>query len=585
MLGEIKWGESHTGRVMFEVKARADVMIRLKRIFPRAEHRRSGWIGLSDTPEVARDLEWALARWPMQTDAAAAERITDRAQQHRDTEQTVREVLAGGRPTLRLGEPHCEHREYQALAADLCLSTGSLLLMDELGLGKTITALLTLGARDALPALIVVPTHLPPHWLDRVAMVWPLLRTHVVRKLHPYDIAERMHGYDPDVLVMGYSKLRGWGDTLAGRVKTVIFDEVQDLRRDGTAKYIAAAQITDGATYAMGLSATPIYNYGGEIFNIMSVLSPDALGCRDEFAREWCGGYWYDAKTTLTDPAALADYLRDSGLILRRTRKDVGRELPEAIELTHAIETSEERFDALTETARDLALKIVRADGTRQELFTTRGDFDLRLRQATGIAKAPYVADFARMLLETDEQVVLWGWHREVYEIWLQRLADHNPVMYTGSESPAAKQRNFDAFCSGESKLLIMSLRSGAGIDGLHEVCKVGVFGELDWSPGIHKQCVGRLRRDGMIAHENDPPLAYYLVSSIGTDPIMADVLDLKEQQAAPFENPDAPLFTQAKPGGDRIKALAESFLKVHASPWPGNDHARCPPEPPGGRQ
>src|SRR5579884_3848269 len=42
-----------------------------------------------------------------------------------------------------------------------------------------------------------------------------------------------------------------------------------------------------------------------------------------------------------------------------------------------------------------------------------------------------------------------------------------------------------------------MSLRSGAGLDGLQEDCTVGVFGELDWSPEQHRQCIGRLDRDG----------------------------------------------------------------------------------------
>lgn len=564
-LGEIRIGERpYDGRQCFEIKARPDVMIRLKRIFPRAEANRSGTVTMVATPEVARDLEWVLQRWPMDMSDSVKERMAERATVHRDTETAVREILAGGSTTLKMAEPSCEERGYQVTAAELAVSTGSLLLMDVLGLGKTVSALRMLGADGALPALIVVPTHMPKHWIEKTAMVWPLMRTHVINKRTPYNPADtrQMKGFDPDVLICGYSKLSGWGNHLAGKVNTIIFDEVQELRRGKSDKYTAAAQIADGARYSMGLSATPIYNYGGEIFNIMSVLSPDALGDRMEFAREWCGGYWNDAKTSVSDPAALADYLRDSGLMLRRTRKDVGRELPEAIPITHAIETSKERFDALTSTARDLALQIVEGSGTKSELFTAKGDFDLKVRKATGVAKAPYVADYVRMLLETDEPVVLFGWHRDVYDVWRQRLADHNPVFYTGTESPAQKNAAVEAFVNGDTKLFIMSLRSGAGLDELHKVSKVAVFGELDWSPGIHKQCVGRLVRDDMVASENDPPLAYYLVSEIGTDPIMADILNIKEQQSAPFEDPNAELFKPAANGGNHIKALAESFLK-----------------------
>ncbi len=68
------------------------------------------------------------------------------------------------------------------------------------------------------------------------------------------------------------------------------------------------------------------------------------------------------------------------------------------------------------------------------------------MRQATGIAKAPYVAEFVRMLVESGESVMLYGWHRDVYNIWLERLAEFNPVMYTGTEGPAAKERSKQAF-------------------------------------------------------------------------------------------------------------------------------------------
>ena len=56
-----------------------------------------------------------------------------------------------------------------------------------------------------------------------------------------------------------------------------------------------------------------------------------------------------------------------------------------------------------------------------------------------GHRKAPYVADFVRLLVESGERVVLCGWHREVYAIWLAKLRDLDPVMYTGSETPAEK--------------------------------------------------------------------------------------------------------------------------------------------------
>jgi hypothetical protein len=105
------------------------------------------------------------------------------------------------------------------------------------------------------------------------------------------------------------------------------------------------------------------------------------------------------------------------------------------------------------------------------------GEFDALMRQATGIAKAPYVAEFVRPLLDSGEPIVLFGWHRAVYNIWMEALAAHNPVLYTGTESATQKAEAIDAFLGGQARVLIMSLRSGAGVDGLQGYCNTVVFG------------------------------------------------------------------------------------------------------------
>jgi SNF2 family DNA or RNA helicase len=569
--GEIAWcgnarfdDDVGEPRPMWRVTATADVMIRLKRIFPRANKHRTGAITLVGTTEVARDLMWVCERWSFRMTDDDRGRLEEGARQHREREQTVHAILSGTGSLQGLMEPARPPRDYQTVAADLALTTGRLLLADELGLGKSMTGLMLLRAPEALPALVVCPTHLPRQWVSELAETFPQLRPHIVRTLAPYDPKDKreMGGHDPDVLVMNYAKLRGWGDHLAGQIRTVIFDEAQELRRADSDKWKAAARIADEAEYVMGLTATPVYNYGGEIHNIMRVLAPDALGSREEFTREWGGGgYWHD-KLAVADPGALGTYLRDQGLMLRRTRKDVGRELPDVVRVPHSIDSDEETLDRLTGDAIDLAHLIVERSATRQELWKASGDFDWRMRHATGLAKAPYVADFVRMLLETDEPVVLFGWHRAVYDVWKERLADHRPVFYTGEESPNQKEAAKRAFLGDTdtpptTNLLVMSLRAGAGLDGLQQRAHIAVFGELDWSPGMHDQCIGRLHRDG----QDDPVVAYFLVSDQGADPVMAEVLNLKRQQADPIIDPDREPLAAAAGADDRVRRLAEDVL------------------------
>jgi SNF2 family DNA or RNA helicase len=103
-----------------------------------------------------------------------------------------------------------------------------------------------------------------------------------------------------------------------------------------------------------------------------------------------------------------------------------------------------------------------------------------------------------------------------------------------------------------------MSLRSGAGVDGLQEFCRTTVFGELDWSPGVHEQCTGRIYRDG----QKDPVVAYFMMSADGADPIMADVLGIKREQIEGVRNPGGDLLERVNTGENNLRQLARDFLE-----------------------
>ncbi len=558
-------------RPYWVITAQPHVMARLKRIFPRVLQARAGGFVLSDTTEAARDLEWVIQRWALipMTDESALH-LAKRAEEHRAAHEMLVRILEGERPDYGWRQPVIPARDYQIVAADLVHATGRLLLGDDVGLGKTLSGALVLRNPDALPAVVVTLTHLPRQWQREIAKFMPWLLTHVVTAGTPYDPTQKYVGRgrarrpvcdrDPDVLIMSYSKLAGWGDHVAGKANTAIFDEMQELRHPGTNKWVGAARLAHGARYRMGLTATPIYNYGDEIHNVVSLLDSDALGSREEFLREWCRDEYSGGrvKSKVQDPKALGVYLRDEGLLLRRTRAEVGRELPETIPVEQNVDVDPDVLDKLTGDAVAMAQLVLDKAADREDRWRAAGQLDMRMRHATGVAKAPFVAEFCRLLLESEPCLVLWGWHRDVYDIWLDRLAAFNPVLYTGTESPTQKETNAEAFKTGKARVLIMSLRSGAGLDGLQETCRVGVFGELDWSPMVHLQAGGRLARDG----QTDPVVLYYLVSDEGADPPIAEVLDLKRQQSEPIMDPDGALFTTTEATYDRTAMLAREVLR-----------------------
>ncbi len=595
-LGEAE-GYGDRKPLVWEIQAEPHVVMRVKRLFPRAQQTRKGVIEIHHTPDVARDIEWIISRYPLDADEDTAGFLQESVERADATRGEIDRILTGTSSLSGddwLDPVNCERRDYQYAAADVCIASSRLLVVDELGLGKSLTGMLLLRNPDARPALVVAPTHLPRQWLGMLNRFFPTLRGHIITTGSVYDPAKKreMRGHDPDVLIISYSKLIGWADHLAGRVKSVIFDEMQELRRSESQKYGAACMIADGADYRMGLTGTPVYNHGGEIFNVMEVLEQGALGSRGEFSREW-GAAGSNGKVMVDDPAALGTFLREQGLMIRRTRKDVGRELPAVTTVVHTVDSDPDALEDVQDDVRKLA-EIILASNDRKEVFTASGDLDWKLRQATGIAKAPYAAEFIRLLLESEEKVCVFGWHRAVYDIWVDRLREFNPVLYTGTESPTQKQlainrflggqvladyceahatereRKFDEAYQGgtpdtqcdpfsESQILIMSLRSGAGVDGLQDVCSVPVFGELDWSPGVHDQCIGRFNRDGM--DTDHPVVAYYLVSDEGSDPLVAETLGIKRQQMDGITDPDGKLFAAVTDTGDRIKRLARQAL------------------------
>lgn len=536
------------------------VTIRLRRMFQQVLQTRDGRLVLKDTLEVCRDLEWAMTRWPLELDAAAKRHLTKRARAHRRQAEAALAILSGEGPTIdAVRKPLREPREYQTIGADLALTMGQLLLVDDVGLGKTMTGLLLLKAADTLPAVVVCQTHLTKQWAEQLELTWgDQLRGHIVTKAEPYDLAGVCGGHEPDVVIVPYSKVGDWGPALAPYVRTVIFDEIQELRRPVTAKYEGANVLAGGATRRIGLTATPIYNYGGEIHSVVEILAPGVLGTSHEFTQQWT----YGLKGQVKDPVALGEHLRDENVMLVRTRADVGRELVEPMRIPQHVDADEDALDAVQGDAAAMARLILAADSSREDRFRLSGELDWKMRHATGVAKAPFVAAFVRMLLETEKKIVLFGWHRDVYDIWMDLLADFKPVLYTGTETPARKEKSKAAFVEGDSRVLIMSLRSGAGVDGLQEVSSVAVFGELDWSPKVHEQGIGRLWRDG----QTSAVAAYFCISDFGADPLMAEVNNLKEQQSTALLHPGAQPFVTAANPADRIKELARSVLAQNRS-------------------
>lgn len=566
--GEIRYADPIK---KFGIKCEPHISMRLKRVFGKISASSFDTHRIHASKENARDLAWFIERYPMEMDDETRDKLYELRDEHMAIEKYVHEFYTQSDAQKLEFDLAIPARDYQKLAADFLFKTEAYLLGDDVGLGKTVSFITALTKPVMLPALVVTLSGaMPRQWEEEIHKFAPQLSTHVAKKGTPSYKFEI-----PDVMIMNYHKLAGWAETLRPIIRSVCFDEPQELRHSGTHKYNAARHVRGGASFCMGTSATPIYNYGGEAYTVLNAIAPGRLGTQEEFQREWCTTKW--GKVVLENPQAFGKYLRDAGLMLRRTRSEVGRELPPVSKFHQIVDTDAVALEKVSDSCAELARIILRGkDHTKGETMRAGGQLDNILRQATGIAKAPHVANFTKMLLDGGEKVVVFGWHRAVYDIWNDILRDYKPVMYTGSESPRQKEFAKLAFIQGDSQVFFISLRAGAGLDGLQHVCRTLVIGELDWSPGVIEQNIGRLDRDG----QPDPVMAYFMLSDEGSDPPMMDVLGIKKGQVEGIRNHDAPLFEKIQIDTDHIKKLAASFLGQNT---PGIDsHAGCLVDPQG---
>ena len=544
------------------VKADPSVTEFCKRLFPGTAASHRGEARFTAHRRIVGDLNWLMMRYPLEIKPQDRQRWQDALSDAR-TYALRRE--AARKLSERVTPEPCVFSgtltPFQQEGLGFLMRTDRCLLADEMGLGKTVQALAMLAQCTAYPAMVIAPAHLIRNWEGEIARFvhhadGQPLAVHVVKGLKPYDLPPA------DIYLMHYLLLRGWKEALPQmRIPNVVFDEIQELRHSGTEKYSAASLLAERATRVVGLSGTPIYNRGAEIWNVVNTLDFHFLGDYESFTREWCYGY---GNQIVAKPDVLGDYLRNEGMMLRRTKQDVLSDLPPKRRLVMTIDSDDSVYRALmqpvTETLRqmkhDPALTASRRAMMAMEI--EQGE-----RQATGVAKAPYVAQFVRALLEAGEKVLLFAHHHQVMDLYQHELRAFSPAFITGRETTVQKDRSLERFMGARTDLCCISLRSAAGLNLQRATCVV--FGELDWSPAVHSQAEDRAHRMG----QTDSILCYYLVSKGGSDQNIQDALGLKVSQFVALMGDTLPsqaqLAENSQYAQQQVERLVERLLNETA--------------------
>ena len=412
----------------------------------------------------------------------------------------------------------------------LLKSSGNALLADEMGLGKTVQTLSYVSTeKQTFPVLIVAPLVTLNNWereiekflkkkirngriLESNSPSVTLIRTGKSKELPQTDI----YVINYELLLKRYADLEKVG------IRTIVCDEVHNLRSKTTQKYKAVKKLAALPTvqYRIGLSGTPIYNRGSEIWPIIDILKPGLLGSFKEFCEYFC--YVNDKGKAIVlenKRASLRNELQKH-VMLRRKKADVLKELKDKVRYKEVIASD---TDYYLEELDKIWKKLEDEQKEAQTEFSKSASYHRAIqseRQIAGVAKLPHVINFVKNIMEIEESVVVFCHHKVIHKLLHESLQEFSPVSIIGGQTDSTRQDQIDKFQKGESKLMIAGIRAGnVGINLTK--AKYVIFAELDWSPAIHRQAEDRLHRIG----QKNTVFAYYLIGNGTLDDHVASIL------------------------------------------------------------
>jgi superfamily II DNA or RNA helicase len=228
-------------------------------------------------------------------------------------------------------------------------------LADDMGLGKTVQTIAVLLAvkqeEKYVRALIVAPTSVVINWERELARFAPSLS---VALWHGSDRKDQIESVkEAEVVITSYALLRRDEEFLAKLDFTyAILDEAQHIKNPMSATAAAAKRLR--AKRRLALTGTPIENRLSEIWSIFDFVSPGLLGPLDKF------------EARFSRPIEAGDYKVAQRLratihpfILRRTKQEVAKDLPEKIETDQICDLTGDQRAMYMQVAREVRAQVL----------------------------------------------------------------------------------------------------------------------------------------------------------------------------------------------------------------------------------
>lgn len=413
------------------------------------------------------------------------------------------------------------------------------ILADDMGLGKTIQALTFIQHyknkhNDKCLALVVCPTTLIYNWENEIRKFTPSMRHHIhhgpARQKNPEELQKS------DVIITTYGTLRSDVQLLMKmEFDYVILDESQAIKNPQS-KVTKAAQLLHTKN-RLALSGTPMQNNTFDIYAQMNFLNPGMLGSVDFFRNEFA------TPIDKFQDEERKDHLRKLiyPFILRRTKEQVAKELPEKIETVIFCEMDAEQrhiYDAYRNTYRSKILGVIEDQGMERSQLTI----------LQGLMKLRQICDSPAILNESEpypnHSVKLHELTREMSE----NISNHKVLIFSqflgmlalikdrlqhlkipfeyfdGSTSTMERERAIQNFQNNdECRVFLISLKAG-GV-GLNLTAADYVY-IVDpwWNPAVEQQAIDRTHRIGQTKNI----FAYRMICK---DTVEEKILQLQERK------------------------------------------------------
>jgi non-specific serine/threonine protein kinase len=400
------------------------------------------------------------------------------------------------------------------------------LLADDMGLGKTIQtlALLLHQKQENIaqsPSLLVAPTSLLGNWQAEAKRFTPDLKVLILAGDNRDALYQSWSDYDLVVTSYGIMN-RDMSILNKLAVHYLILDEAQAIKNRKTQTAQAAKAIA--SHHRLCLSGTPVENHLGELWSMFDFLMPGFLGSEKLFQQI----YQFPVEKDHNQERLQELQQRMAPFILRRTKSQVAKELPDKNEIVKMIDLNERQAHVYESIRLTMVDEIKQAFKDHQGNQILIGNALLRLRQVcchpslvkldsvekdAPSAKLDWLMTAIPSLVEEGRRILIFSSFTGMLSLIEQQLKDIEiPYLSLTGKTPA-KQRTQDIkrFQNEEVPVYLISLKAGGAGINLTAADTV-IHYDPWWNPAAEQQASDRAHRIGQ-----DKQVFVYKLISRGT--------------------------------------------------------------------